>query len=187
MPTQRIKWKPNTAPNIVAYEILKSDTGSAGEYEVLTQVLHIIPGPNWSEEGSYFFFDDEEISYRFYKITTLDRFGNRAENSAPTPFQAGNDPVETPTLHSFAVDENTPVANNLQYVTPGGTPIEEARIRIYKKIDFDTNNLTNPVGTTVTRADGGWTNPVFVQPGETYTIVYTKPNEFGPDTKEIVV
>lgn len=186
MPSQRIKWLPNTAPNIVAYEILKSDTGIGGEYSLLTQIAHIIPGPNWSGDG-YFFFDDTEIPYRYYRIATLDKFGNRAEDEAPTPFQAGNDPVKTPDLHTQAIDENTQGANKLQYVSQGGTPIEDARIRVYKKVDWDTNNLVNVIGSTLTRADGGWQEPVFVQPGETYTIVYHKVYAFGPDTIEITV
>jgi len=188
VPTQRIKWIANTAPNIVAYEILKSDTGSAGPYTPLTQILHIIPGPNWSTDaGGFFYYDDGEISYRFYRIATLDRFGNRAEDAAPTPFQAGNNPIKTPTLHTLAIDENTGDPNNLQYVTQGGTPIKDARIRLYRKLDWDAKNFVNPVGTTLTDAGGNWTDPIFAQPGETYTVVFTKVNEFGPDTKEITV
>jgi len=43
------------------------------------------------------------------------------------------------------------------------------------------------VGSTVTTAAGSWTSPVFVQPGETYTVVFQKPYAYGPDTVEITV
>jgi hypothetical protein len=188
MPTQRIKWKPNTAPNIVAYEILKSDTGATGVYTRLTQVLHMIPGANWNNPEQCFFYDDPvNISYRYYRIATLDRYGNRAEDEAPTPFKAGNSPVDTPVMHTVALSADSDGHNSLQYVSQGGTPIKDARIRVYKKIDWDTKNYANVVGTTLTLADGTWKDPVFVQPGDTYTIVYTKTNEFGPDTAEITV
>ncbi len=188
MPTQRIKWKPNTAPNIVAYEVLKSDTGVPGPYSVLVQILHSIPGPNWSDKDQCFFYDDPQIiPYRYYRLATLDRYGHRAEDAAPTPFKAGNNPVDSPTLHTFALDANGGGTNNLQYISQGGTPIKDARIRVYKKIDWDAKNYANVVGTTLTVGDGTWKDPIFVQPGDTYTVVYTKPNEFGPDTKEITV
>lgn len=186
--SQQIKWKPNTAPNIVAYELLKSDTGLAGPFTTLTQILHMIPGVNWNNTDQYFFYNDPVlIPHRYYRIATLDRYGNRAEDNAATPFHAGNNPVDTPTMHTLALDANTNGPNALQYVSQGGTPIKDARVRVYKKIDWDTKNYANTIGTTLTLADGTWKDPIFVQPGETYTIVYTKVNEFGPDTTEVTV
>jgi hypothetical protein len=188
MPTQRIKWKPNTAPNIVAYEIFKSDTGVTGPYTLLIQVLHMIPSTAWSNTEQCFFYDDPVqplIPYRYYRIATLDRYGNRAEDDAPTPFHAGNNPIDTPELHTLALTADTGGPNNLQYISQGGTPIKDARIRVYKKIDWDTRNFANVVGTTLTLGDGTWKDPVFVQPGETYTVVYSKVNEFGPNTAEV--
>ena len=187
MATQQIKWFPVTTPNIVAYEILKSDTGIDGEYTQLVQVLHQIPGPNYNDSGGYFFYNDAEVSYRYYRIRTLDKFGNTAEDDAPTPFQAGNDPVEAPDLHTIALDHNTGGQNTYQYVSEGGSPIMDATVRVYKKTDWDTNKLDQVIGSTVTTATGGWASPVFVQAGETYTIVYNKVYEFGPDTAEVTV
>lgn len=187
MATQTIKWLPSSAPNIVAYEILYSDTGIDGEYSTLIQVLHQIPGQNYDSDGGFFFYKDEEIPYRWYRIRILDKFGNVGEDDAPTPFQAGNDPVEVPTLYFITLNEDSGGQNNLQYVTSGGSPIEGATIRVYKKVDYDTNNLDKVVGTTLTNANGKWSDPVFVEPGETYTIVYNKVHEYGPDTAELTV
>ncbi len=187
MATQQIKWFPSSSPNIIAYEILKSDTGIDGEYTLHAQVLHQIPGNNWNATGGYFFFNDEEIIYRYYRLRVLDRYGNTAMDEAPTPFKAGNDPVIAPTLYFAALTEHTGGQNNLTYVTEGGTPIHEATIRVYKKIDYDLRNLSKVVGTTLTTPSGTWANPIFVEPGETYTIVYHKVNEYGPNTVEITI
>lgn len=187
MATQRIKWFPGTAPNIVAYDILFSDTGIAGAFTLLTQVLHQIPGTNYDGVEGVFFYDDEEVPYRYYRLRVLDAFGNTAEDEAPTPFKAGNEPVEVPTLYFIALNADTAGQNTLQYVSQGGTPIGGATIRVYRKIDWDTNQLTNVVGSTITNTGGTWLTPIFVEPGETYTIVYHKTNEFGPDTTEVTV
>jgi hypothetical protein len=187
MATQTIKWKPSSSANVIAYEILKSDEGRNAEYTRLTLVLNQIPGTNYNSTDGYFFYTDEEIQYRYYRLRVLDSYGNIAEDEVPTPFQAGNDPVEAPTLHYVALSENTGGQNNLQYVTNGGTPINGASVRVYKKLDWDTRNLERVVGTTITNAAGGWATPVFVEAAETYTIVYHKPNEYGPDTAEITV
>ena len=185
--TQTIKWLPVTTPNVVAYKILKSDTGRLETYTTLTQVLHQLPGENYNSQDGYFFYEDEYIPYRWYRLQTLDCYGNTAEDSAPTPFQAGNDPVAAPALHFIALTENSGGQNNLKYVTSGGSPISGASVRVYKKIDYDTAQLTQVIGTTITNANGGWTNPIFVVPGETYAIVYNKTNEYGPDKVEITV
>lgn len=186
MATQQIKWLPSTSPNVIAYEILYSDTGRDGPYVALTQILHQLPGPYWNTEG-YFYYDDAEVSYRYYRIRILDRYGNVAEDEAPTPFKAGNDPVEMPSLHFIALTENTNSPNNLQYITEGGTPVNAATVRVYKKIDYDLRNLGKVVGSTVTTPAGTWLTPIFAEPGETYTIVFHKTNEYGPDTVEITV
>lgn len=187
MATQQIKWLPSAAPNVIAYEILFSDTGISGTYTLLAQVLHRVPGPNWDGTGGYFYYNDAEVIYRYYRIRVLDQYGNVAEDEAPTPFKAGNDPVEVPTLHFVPLTENSGGTNNLKYVTQGGTPVGSANIRVYKKIDYDLRNLSKVVGTTITTANGTWSTPVFVEPGETYTVVYHKVNEYGPDIVEITV
>jgi len=187
MATQTIKWFPSTSPNIIAYEIIKSDDGVDGVYTRLALVLHQIPGPNWDTPGSFFYYVDTEIIYRYYRLRVLDRYGNIAEDSAPTPFKAGNDPVAAPNLHNIALTENSGGQNNLQYMSQGGTPISAASIRVYKKIDWDTRNYSKTIGTTITNAAGGWVAPIFVEAGETYTIVYEKTYEYGPNTVEITV
>lgn len=187
MATQRIQWKASTAPNVTGYEVLVSESGVGGPYEVLTTVLHQIPGTHYITESASFFFDDELIPYRWYRVRVVDQFGNKAEDEYPSPFQAGNDPVEVPTLYTTKLDQDFGTPNAYQYVTQNGDPINEATVRVYTKINWDTQNTSIVVGITKTDADGAWVTPIPVTPGETYVIVYHKENEYGPDTVEITV
>jgi len=92
-------------------------------------------------------------------------------------------PVFTNTVQ---LDENYGATDALRYMTPGGTPIADAQIRVYYKFDYDAGALNSPVGLSKTNAYGRWHNPVLVLPGYTYTIQFFKPNDFGPDTAEVV-
>lgn len=185
--TQRITWKASTAPNIVAYEVLFSDNGINGTYSQLVVVLHQIPGPNYDNSTAEFFYDDEEVSYRWYKLRVCDQFGNKAETDFPSPFQAGNDAVEVPTLYTSRLDHNYGTPNALQYVDVNGDPVNLATVRVYKKVNWDSGNTAVVVGITKTDENGQWKTAVPVEPGETYTLVYHKENEFGPDTIEVTV
>jgi hypothetical protein len=88
---------------------------------------------------------------------------------------------------SVALNHHHGLPDNLRYVTPGGTPIRDAQVRIYFKSDYDTQRLDAPVGVTTTDPNGRWKAPIFVERGFTYVIHFFKPNEFGPDTATIVV
>lgn len=93
-------------------------------------------------------------------------------------------PVFTNTVK---LDHNFGSADAFTYKTSGGSPIQDAQIRVYYKTDFDTGNLNAPIAFTLTDSFGHWISPVFVFPGFTYTLQFMKPNEFGPDTVEITV
>lgn len=92
-------------------------------------------------------------------------------------------PVFTNTVQ---LDENYGATDALRYMTPGGTPIENAQIRVYYMSDYDAGQLSAPVGVSKTNAYGRWHNPVLVLPGYSYVIQFFKPNDFGPDTAEVV-
>lgn len=185
--TQKVSWKSSTAPNVVGYELLFSDTGIDGDYSVLTTVLHQIPGPNYEASTASFFYNDDEVSYRWYRVRVVDQYGNKAEDDYPTPFKAGNNPVDVPSLHFVSLDHNYSAPNAYQYVTPDGDPVEQATIRVYKKDLWDAGNTTVVVGITKTDENGQWKVPVPVEPGITYTLVFHKENEYGPDTVELTV
>lgn len=88
--------------------------------------------------------------------------------------------------NTIAIDQNYGSLDALRYMTPGGSCIDGAQIRVYLKSDYDARKLNCPVGITITKADGRWKDPVLVVPGFTYTVRFEKPNYFGPDTVDII-
>ncbi len=84
------------------------------------------------------------------------------------------------------IDHNWDLPDSLRYVTPGGTPIADAQVRVYYKTDYDAGQLNHPVGITETDAYGRWKNPVLVLPGFSYVIRFDLPNQFGPDAVTII-
>lgn len=89
--------------------------------------------------------------------------------------------------NTVALNHDYELSDALRYMTPGGSPIAEAQIRVYLKSDYDARRFSNAVGKTITKADGRWKDPVQVIPGYTYVVQFTKPNEFGPDVTTVVV
>lgn len=105
-----------------------------------------------------------------------------------TPFDVnlGGDTVPTPPVftNTVKIDQDFRLPNDMTYQTPGGSPIENAQIRVYLKSDYDAGKLDAPIGVTMTNCKGGWMTPIFVNPGFTYVARFEKPNEWGPDKKE---
>jgi hypothetical protein len=87
--------------------------------------------------------------------------------------------------NTVKVDHDYDLTDSLRYMTLGGTPIGDAQIRLYLKSDYDARHLDHPVGVTVTNAFGRWRDPILVTPGFSYVVLFTKPNEFGPDVATI--
>lgn len=83
------------------------------------------------------------------------------------------------------IDHNYQLPDDLTFLTPGGSPIVGAQIRLYVKADYDAGRLNTPVGTTTTDAAGHWTNPILVAPGYSYIVRFEKPYEWSPVTREI--
>ncbi len=86
--------------------------------------------------------------------------------------------------NTVTITADYPLAGDMQYITPGGSPIVGAQVRVYKKSDYDAGNTDIPVGITTTDAYGKWVQPILVVPGFTYVARFEKPYEFGPDIKE---
>ncbi len=89
-----------------------------------------------------------------------------------------------PFINTVKIDQNFRLPNDLAYITPSGSPIENAQVRVYLKSDYDAGNLATPISVTTTNAFGGWVNPILVNTGYTYVARFEKPKEWGPDTKE---
>lgn len=128
--------------------------------------------------------------YTYRVVVTLSN-GDRLEAIEWSPFDLnlGGTAAETPPAfdNTVKVDHNLQVEDSLRYMTPGGSPIENAQVRIYFKSDYDAGNLNTPVGVTTTKVDGRWKNPILVLPGFSYVVSFFKPNEYGPDVSTILV
>lgn len=185
---QTVRWSPATAPNIVAYVLLYSDTGAAGPFLELMQVINAPIGPNYDPATSTYFYNDaSDIAYRLYRLRTVDANGTVFDDTTAAPFSAGNNPYIIPVANVTPIDHNYGGANALQYVTQDGLPIENATVRLYTKYDWDLRQYSKVVGLTKTNAMGGWVSPILVEPGNTFVVQYHLPNVYGPDTVEITV
>lgn len=96
-------------------------------------------------------------------------------------------PVTPPFDNTVKLDHDYPLSDDMRYMTPGGSPINNAQIRVYQKSDYDAGLLTAPIGITTTNAYGRWIAPVLVKPGYSYVVRMEKPYDFGPDTRTVVV
>lgn len=100
-------------------------------------------------------------------------------------------PAKATDLFGFGtvfVDHDYGGVDALQYVTPGGTPIASAEIRVYLRADYDANRKSASYiqARTVTRTDGRWANPLMLDPEE-YTLLFHKSGAFGPNVVNITV
>lgn len=187
MSTQTVRWLPATAPNIIAYKLLFTDDGPTGAFSELATILNVPSGNNWDADAGVYFYTDAEVSYRLYRLHTVDTFGTVFGDSAVTPFGPNNDPVRVPVPNVFPLDHNTGGVNALQYVDTNGVGISNATIRVYKKADWDAKRINKVVAIVKTASDGTWLQPVFVEPGNTFVVHYTLPDVYGPDTVEVTV
>lgn len=104
-----------------------------------------------------------------------------------TVIKTSGDPLTILGLDQEPLNENTGGLNNLQYTDSGTNPIDDALIRVFRKIDWDNNDFTAVLGSTRTKVDGTWYSPIFVTKGDTYVIVFQKEDEYGPNIIEVTV
>lgn len=86
-------------------------------------------------------------------------------------------------LGEVGLNHNTGSTDNLRYVTAGGAPISGAKICVYAAVGGDGT----PLGVTFTDKYGRWEAPVLVPAGASYTIVFSKPSLYGPDSRTVVL
>ena len=87
------------------------------------------------------------------------------------------------------VNHNTGGNDNLTLKDGGGTGLNEVRIRVYSKGNYDSGLISVPYikGQSITDTNGQWKHPIYLTSGSTYTIVYSKPGSIETTTKEITV
>jgi hypothetical protein len=83
-----------------------------------------------------------------------------------------------------AVDHNTGGADAMRYTTSGSVPIAGATIRAYTTADYTAGTYTIRAKTTTTDT-GRFTAPLYLDSGVSYTILFEKAGEYGPDAKVV--
>jgi hypothetical protein len=124
----------------------------------------------------------------FYRLRVVLLDGTTSDAIPWSPFDVGlGGSAATPPPpfeNTVRINHDYQLPDELTYVTEGGSPIENAQVRVYLKSDYVAGNLTSPVGITTTDPAGRWRNAVLVNPGFSYIIRFDKPGEYGPDTHE---
>lgn len=91
---------------------------------------------------------------------------------------------------SVFVDQDYGGLDELAYTLASGCGVVGADVYVFKKAVFDANGVnvdkTLAVARTTTRVNGRWTRSIKLDPGD-YVILFEKPGEYGPDTKNITV
>lgn len=88
------------------------------------------------------------------------------------------------------VDHDYGSLDEFAYTLASGCGVVGADVYVFKKSVFDANginvNRALAVEKTTTRVNGRWTRSVKLDPGD-YVVLFEKPGEYGPDTKELTV
>lgn len=168
----RISWAPSPV-GIFQYQIYKGTTVDGPWL-----LLGIIPA------GTTFFDDVLGTVTTIYKVEGVTDVATVAYTTGPfqIPLVKGADLTAR-----VKVDHNYEVPDNLRYVAPGGQGVPNATIRVYKQADWAASRIEAALFVTDTDNDGRWRSPVFLEPGLTYVIVFSKQNAFGPNPVEITV
>jgi len=180
----RITWIPSGEADIASYNLERSDTLTAPDWALLVNVPHNLTGPNYDAVNSVFWYLDATGTLtEFYRLIAIDTVN---QLSVPgTPFQAVSTAPALPNV--VAVDHNFGSPGALRYQTAGGSPVEAAIIRVYRKSDFDLGKTDTPLAITMTDARGNWVNPISLTTGFTYTVQMAKEGLYGPDAREVTV
>jgi hypothetical protein len=83
------------------------------------------------------------------------------------------------------VDHNTGGTDALRYLTSAGVPVDNGAVVAYLKSSYDAGDLSAPVGAIVTRSDGRWRNPLLLDHGVAYTLLFYKQGVYQPASIEV--
>lgn len=87
---------------------------------------------------------------------------------------------------AIAVDHDTGGTDVLRYVDGGGAGVGGAAVRAYVKADYDAGRYVER-GRTVTRADGRWSQPLYLDAGVTYAVTFAKPGVFQMGRRDVAL
>ena len=90
-------------------------------------------------------------------------------------------------FNTLTISENTGGKDSLRYLQSNGSPVDGAVVTLYLASEYNQGNTANTIGRTTTDASGRWLDPISVNAGTTYTVVFQKRGFYGPDSVEVVV
>jgi hypothetical protein len=87
-----------------------------------------------------------------------------------------------------AVNHDTGGTDNLRYMS-GGVGIDNATIHAYLKTNYDAGLRSSAyiIGQSTTNINGRWSSPIYLDTGNTYTIVFYKQGSYATSTAEITI
>jgi hypothetical protein len=183
MASARLYW--SAAPCTVAdYRINRLPTVQ-GPVDLLAVVPAEEGGPAWdAAQGRFTWVDAEGDPEAFYRVDGYDAGG----------IQVAQSPLFQPSAASWMeledrvrVDADYGGTDNLRFTEPGGAPIDQAEIRVFREVDYIQGLTATAVATSRTRVDGRWETPVFLPHGLTYVVWFYKAGSHGPSTATITV
>lgn len=168
-----------------AVDVLTKVSSDETELKILSPAtdgkiqVYLVPSDTTSVTAKQYVYKiDVVISSVTYRPIDYSLFEVRRFGVDYTP------PVFTNTV---AVDHNYGSPDSMRYMTPGGSPINEAQVRVYYKTDYDAGIKTTPIAVTQTNAYGRWENVVHLFVGNTYVIELSLTNQYGPNKVEITL
>ena len=173
-----VRVQPTDVSNVIRFSTVDTPTSLAFQVTSAALDIKFVPGDTATLAVMLYFYQvtvtlaDGDI----LDVVPWDIFDvNLGGSAVPSP----------PTFdNTVAITADYPLSDDMTYRTPGGSPIVNAQVRVYRKSDYDAGNLTTPVGVTTTDAGGKWTQPILVVVGYTYVARFEKAFEYGPDIKE---
>lgn len=177
-----ISWQAAVPEDAARFDIY-SAPASGLEFVLLLSFAAKTPAYYDEPTDTYTYIDEQGGETALYNVKEYDVTGVLIAESGPflpQVNQAAN------LITRVKVDTNYGGTDALRYVA-GGAGVAQAKIWIYKKPDYDRNRTETPLYAVETANDGRWATPVYLEPGFTYTLVFSKEGSYGPNLVNIVV
>jgi hypothetical protein len=143
------------------------------------------PGANRDAAANAFFYDDPGgDAALYYRVAAYDAANVLLDDSGPFAFSPA---VAASVPTRVKVDHDYGAADDFRYVAASGAGVAGAKVRVYAAPDFDAGRTDLAAAVTETDDDGRWAAPVFLEPGHTYVLHFSKENAYGPDVVRVVV
>ena len=153
-------------------------------------VIDVLNGDPPKDTKNRFVYDDYtgDIS-KFYRVVFYDASQVILADSGPfSPNTVGGSDLGILVrLDHNSGPQGTVVQDAMRYCAESGAGIPDVPIRIYRQADFDAFRTDLALATTRTDDQGRWAAPCFVEPGQTYAVLFFKEGMYGPDVVRVIV